>query len=220
MKRLLALVLLLVAVPAAIAATKMRTYVLETGVYDKIVLDGGEVWLGVYPSGNQADVRECKLRVRRVPNEMDDGNTPATKVEATPNREPLFLLKGSPSVKPGKVRSLYTWTDEVPQTIHLNLGGKKYRLVTSEEEESDGRAVSRLRLKLDGKQMVLGDCGIRDSIYPAWAGDLDGDGRLDVYVRIEHHNFAMEQILFLSSADPTGKALTARAAKLTIRKLE
>ena len=212
MTRLLALILLSVPVFAA----GPRTYVLETGVYERIVIDDGEVWLGVYP----AQVRQCKLRVRRTANPIGEpGAPPATKIDVPPNPEPLFLLKGSPHVKPGSVRSLYVRGDEVPDRIAVTLGNKKYVLETVEEETKDGR-VLRLKLRLGGKQMTLGECGARDGIAPVWAGDLDGDGRLDVYVRIEHHNFAMEQVLFLSSADATGNALTARAARLSIRKLE
>ncbi len=220
MTRLVALLLLFASVQPVWAANP-RTYVLETGVYDKIVIDDGEVWLGVFSAGAQADVRECRLRVRRVPSPDDDGRgSQATKIEATPKKEPLFLLKGARSVKPGKVTSLYTAGDEFPATIAVTLRGRKYLLKTVEEKERDGRRVERLKLELGGKRMILGECGARDSVYPVWAGDLDGDGRLDVYVRIEHHNYAMEQVLFLSSADATGKALTARAAKLSIRKLE
>jgi hypothetical protein len=217
MPRVIALMLLFALARAAFAAMA-RTYVLEPGVYDKIVIDDGEVWLGVYPAGGRAAVRECKLRVRRVVNPIGDESA-ATKIEARPDG-PLFLLKVAPSVRPGNVTSLYTKGDESPATIAVTLQNKKYVLETAEEEEADGRRVSRLKLKLGGKEMLLGSCGARDSIDPVWAGDLDADGRLDVYVRIEHRNFAVEQLLFLSSADATGKALTARAAVLRIRKLE
>lgn len=221
MTRLLAYALIVLSLPIAAAAAKPRTYVLEAGVYDRIVIDDGEVWLGVYPGAGRAELHQCKLRVRRVENPVDESAPKATKIDvAPPNKEPLFLLKGAASVKPGSVPSLYTKGDDFPPTITVKLGDKKYVLETSEAEEADGRAVSQLKLRLGGKQMILGDCGARDSIYPVWAGDLDGDGRLDVYVRIEHHNFAVEQLLFLSSADATGKALTARAAALTIRRLD
>lgn len=204
--RLGALVVVLVLMSAA------RTYVLETGVYEKIVLDNGEVWLGVYPAGDHAEVRACRLRVRRVPSPDDDGSR-AMKVEATPDREPLFLVKGARGVKAGNVRSLYTHRegDELPGRIALTLQGKKYVL--------DSRG-SRVTLKADGKEMLLGECGPRDVVYPVWAGDLDGDGRLDVYVRTEHHQEWVGETLYLSSADATGKALTACAARLNVRKLE
>ena len=71
---------------SAALAAKLRTYVLETGVYHKIVIDDGEVWLGVYPAGDHAEVRECKLRVRRVPNLVDDESTPpATRICKAPS---------------------------------------------------------------------------------------------------------------------------------------
>ena len=204
---------------AIFAAGKVRTYVLEQGVYDKIIIDDGEVWLGVYPAGNHAMVRTCKLRVRQVPNE-DASDEKATAVESTTNG-PLFLLKGTPAVKTGNVTSLYANPDyDVPETLSLVLGKNKYVLQHVETEEVDGRRVQQLRLKLGAKEMELGNCPARDSIYPVWAGDLDADGRLDLYVRIEHHNFHVEQLLYLSSADPTGNALTARAAVLRVRKLD
>ncbi len=219
MPRTVAWSLICVLSAAAFAATA-RTYVLEPGVYDKIILDDGEVWLGLYPAGNHAVVRTCKLRVRPVPSPLDD-QTKATKVESTTNGPPLFLFKGTAAVKPGNVTSLYTNPDyDAPETISVTLQNKKYVLRVAEEKEADGYRVLRLKLKLGAKEMELGNCPARDSIYPVWAGDLDADGRLDVYLRIEHHNFMTEQILYLSSADTTGNALTARAAILRIRKLE
>lgn len=202
------------------AATNVRTYVLEPGVYDKIIVDDGEVWLGVYPAGDRAAVRTCKLRVRNAANEFAYTGK-ATVVESTTNGPPLFLLKGTPKVKAGNAVSLYANPgNDAPDSLSLALGINKYVLRLVEAKEPDGRRVNQLILKLGGKEMELGNCGARDGIYPVWAGDLDGDGRLDLYVRIEHHNFQMEQLLYLSSVDATGKALTARAAVLRARKLE
>ncbi len=221
MRRAVAWSLICVFAAAVIAAAKERIYVLEPGIYDKIVIDDGEVWLGVYPAGNHAVVRTCKLRVRQIPNE-DASEEKATAVESTTNEPPLFLLKGAPSVKPGNVMSLYAANpgDDVPDTLSWTVGKNKYVLRRVETKEADGRRVQRLKLKLGAKEMDLGDCPARDGIYPVWAGDLDADGRLDLYVRIEHHNFQVEELLYLSSADSTGKALTARAAALRVRKLE
>lgn len=203
------------------AAAKARTYVLEPGLYDGITIDDGEVWLGVYPGRGQAAVRTCKLRVRQGPNE-DAREGRATTVESTnPGPPPLFLLKGSAAVKPGNVTSVYTNPDYgMPPTLPLNLGKNKYVLRSVERKEADGHRVTQLKLKLGAKEMDLASCPARDGVYPVWAGDLDADGRLDLFVRIEHHNFHVEQWLFLSSADPTGKALTARAAVYRGRKLD
>jgi len=197
------------------AAAASRTYVLETGLYDKITLDNGEVWLCVNPAGGIAEVAPCKVEVRKL--QLDDG--PATKVSVA-NKEPLFLLKGAASVKPGRVTSLYARGDDSPAVIEATLHDKKYVIRTVEGERADGSPVQRLRLELGKRQMILGECAGRDDLFPVWAGDLDGDGRLDVYINITHHNGWTEEILFLSSADATGKALTARAAKLTIQKRE
>jgi len=220
MRRAIAWFLICLLPAVGFAAGKARTYVLERGVYDKIIIDDGEVWLGVYPAGDHAVVRTCKLRVKQIPNE-DASEGKATAVESTTNGPPLFLLKGAPAVKPGNVTSLYTNPGyDVPDTLSLALGKNKYVLRHVETKEAEGRRVEQLRLKLGAKEMELGNCSARDSIYPVWAGDLDADGRLDVYLRIEHHNFHVEQLLYLSSADPTGKALTARAAVLRVRKLD
>lgn len=210
LSRLTACLLILFSVAAA-----PRTYVLETGSYDQITIGNGEIWLGLYTAGEHAELRQCKLRVARVANPVE-GSYPArvTRVDC-PGSTPLFLLKASPKIKAGNVISAYTKGDDYPTNISLTLGGKAYVL-----ETADAQNIERLTLKLGAQQMELGECGSRDSIYPVWAGDLDGDGRLDVYVRIEHHNFGIEEILFLSSADTTGKALTARAAKFSGRKLD
>ena len=185
------------------AVAQPRTYVLEPGSYDQITIGDGEIWLGLY----EAELRPCTLQVSRVANPVEGTYPPqVTKVQCA-GEQPLFMTKGSPKVKAGKVTSVYKQGDDYPTNIAVTLAGKKYVLVTSDKNN-----VETLTLKVGAQQKVLGQCGSRDSIYPVWAGDLDGDGRLDVYVRIDHHNFGIEEILFLSSAD--------HAAKFTGRKLD
>ena len=184
-------------------AGQPRTYVLETGAYEKITIDNGEVWLGLYPAADHAELRPCTLQVSRVANPVDGTYPPqVTKVQCA-GEQPLFILKGSPKVKAGNVASVYKQGDDYPTKIAVTLAGKKYVLETSDKNNVES-------LTLNGK--LLGQCGSRDSVYPVWAGDLDGDGRLDVYLRIEHHNFGIEEILFLSSDQKT--------AKFTGRKLD
>lgn len=199
------------ALSLVLAAAASRTYVLETGVYEEITIDDGEVWLCVMP----AEVAPCKIQVTKVP--LVDGE--ATKV-SVPGKEPLFLLKGTASVKPGKIVSLYRQSDTTPPVIKVELRGKKYSIREVEAVSSSGLPGQRLRLEHGGRQMTLAEAYARDFYDLVWAGDLDGDGRLDAYVRITHHTSWTDEVLFLSSADTTAKALTARAAKLTIRKME
>lgn len=219
MFRCIALLLTIAIVPTGFAAGP-RTYVLEPGVYESIVIGDGEMWLGVFPAGARATVKEKKIRVRKVASD-DAAEGMAIRVDtASGGNEPLFMLKGSTRVKPGDVNSVYLMSDDPPSAIQVTLQGKKYVIHRVKAKGADGAPVQRLTLKLGDKQIVLGECPARDGIFPVWAGDLDGDGRLDLYVRIEHHNYWTEQLLFLSSADATGKALTSRAAKLLIKKLE
>ena len=113
-----------------------------------------------------------------------DKRSSTTKIEATPKREPLFLLKRSPSVKPGEVRSLY-------------MRGRR--------GAGDGR----------GKE-------IRRA--PGLAAEDEARPETNDPRRLRHERQYLPRMRWnnscsLSSADPTGNALTARAATLNIRKL-
>lgn len=209
MKKLLGCLLL---VPGLAFA---RTYVLETGTYEKITLDDGERWLAVAaPTKGASAVRECVVHVATVDNPEGEPRK-VRKVTSKPG-DALFLLKGNPKVKAGSAPAVWGPGQEATDKIELTLGRLKWTLERVEEEQPDG-PVQRLYASADGQRTLLGQTGTRDSIVPVWAGDLDGDGRLDVYLRIEHHNYHIEEVLCLSSA---GGGMPALAARFATRKLD
>jgi len=97
----------------------------------------------------------------------------------------------------------------------LVLGGKAYTLRTEGPPEDtaicDGRPVKRYVLSEGARRQVLIDGDLCSKFDLRWAGDLDGDGLLDLvlYEDLEGGGFLR---LFLSSDAPKG-TLVREAAK-------
>ena len=76
--------------------------------------------------------------------------------------------------------------------------------------------------------MVLESDGISQTLYEwphgfsdqhcelIWAGDLDGDGKLDLYIDLSDHYNVMGKTLFLSSKRQPGKLVERIAQFLTV----
>jgi hypothetical protein len=62
---------------------------------------------------------------------------------------------------------------------------------------------------------TLGDCGNEPYWYLVWAGDLDRDGKLDLYVDVTQHYDVSERRLFLSAPARRGRLVKEVVAFVT-----
>lgn len=201
--------LCLFAVPCESATTGMR--LLETGQFhgDEVQARTGERWLGLYVWGERSALVSSVVTVGPVHDPVIDA-TPnertGKEVSVRRSGKPVFLLKGARGLRPGPVRTSFAGAKSLgnAETVPLSLGDKKYRLrVVSDDPEPASHLAqnSRLILASGGRTQVLfhvaehGDA----SWSLLWAGDLDGDGELDLYLDLNTHYNTSQRRLFLST---------------------
>jgi hypothetical protein len=201
-------------------AASGRVRLLETGQFhgDEVDARSGERWLGLYASRAQSALVVSRLRVVRVHDPIVD-DRPSVKtgkeVRVARRPEPLLLVQNAPGLRAGRVTTVFVGRRSLRNRsdISLKLAGTGYRLkVVSKGTSKDGisndaklvisRGSSRQVLySLVGKESDLLD----GEWKLLWAGDLDHDNRLDLYVTVTDHYNVSERKLFLSSEAQRGR---------------
>jgi hypothetical protein len=216
MKRFVTFILFLAlaSFPCGEAAAQKRgtqLRLIETGEFhgDEITARTGERWLGLFPTAGGFSLRPSALKVEAVHDPVVD-ESPATKtgkrVSVGGAARPVFLLKGAGRLPRGAVRTAFAGEKNLgnAETIPLSLGGRDYVLrVVSDDPNPAGHLVqnSRLILTSGGESQVLFSAREHDDAGWSllWAGDLDGDGELDLYLDLSRHYNTSERRLFLST---------------------
>ncbi|MGC4043252.1 MAG: hypothetical protein QM758_05565 [Armatimonas sp.] len=180
-------------------------------------------WLGLYESGKGKYIlKPCVVETSS--RKLEPDWPPRVSVTLSPKLNgqlPLFAVKAglpagpvstvfceSYSIKPstyminGELRE-----NDLPFTVWLNH--RKYFVYSDEvgakykngEKIFNGRKV--LVLKYRGRKQILESWRRADCKELLWMGDLDRDGKLDLYVGVSGHGGYFERFLFLSSwAEP------------------
>src|SRR5690606_25194022 len=131
-----------------------------------------------------------------------------------------------PALRPGNVPVVYNrqmWDDGGDSELsdgyrrEFVLGSMTYILRTSRAVTRDGSKVAVLVLEHNGKSQVIDknfhwpeeDRDIIGSLI--WAGDLDGDGRLDLYTDLFNEKGSVTTRLHLSTSASDGKLVGTAA---------
>lgn len=205
-------------------AAKMQ--LLETGAGfhgDEVKARSGEKWLGLYVTKRGSFLAESTLKVKRVfdPIIDEDEQKPTGKSVSVDRREePVFLVKNAEMLKPGSVTTVYRGGHDESHSfgkkprVTLKLGGQTYRLNIVSPKRLAPEAVGLLpadaKLSLtsgSSTQIVYSLNNNSDDLgwYLLWAGDLDGDGKLDLYLSLSYHYNVTQRRLFLSSQARAGR---------------
>jgi hypothetical protein len=198
---------------------------------DEVKARNGEKWLGLYVTKRGAFLAESTLTVRRVVDPVidEDERKPTGKSVSVDRREkPVFLVKNAVMLKQGQATTIYHGGREEPSSltskslVTLKLGGQTYQLkVVSPKRllpEAEGLLPADAKLTLTSGSSTQTLYSLNNSSEDAswrllWAGDLDGDGKLDLYLSVDGYNFE-ERWLFLSSQAGPGQ-LVKGVAKFT-----
>ncbi len=187
-----------------------RVALLTTGVFH-----GGEVneisgdgWLGLAPRNGQIGWYQYAIEVQPAEDPVVDepGEMTGTEVRVR-GPEPVFLVRGlNEPVSVAVYTSVFSPGGLILPTtgpLWLGTGNRGYRLYLT-NKRTDREPPSRSALVLESE-------GVRQEIYtwPAgfvdqhceliWAGDLDGDGKLDLFMHLSDHYNVIEATLLLSS---------------------
>ena len=228
--------LLLVSPLAAGRSLRQRPLLIETGQFhgDEITAHRGQVWLGLYVNGREAVLRYSKIQVRTVFDDVTDYGTKrktGKSVSVRGPHKPVLLMRPGMGLVPGSVISVFNQKklnfgrtlEKFP--VRLKLGQRSYvlKVVSPDKNPSPCREQAFPRnaklVLVTGKSSqtlyTLGDCGNDPYWYLVWAGDLDRDGKLDLYVNVTQHYDVSERKLFLSARARKGRLVKEVAAFVT-----
>ncbi len=162
----------------------------------ELPVESGETWLGLYASKGELQLASTKLT--RSPREgyVGAGDEPYDWLKYERKGELIFLVNGVPELKPGNVTTLFSReASDKSDSLEggykrtFRLGVNSYVLRVTTGLQRDGGKVNVLILESGGKsQIVTFNLYYKDhnTLYNIigdliWAGDIDGDGKLDLY---------------------------------------
>lgn len=202
---------------------------LTTGSFhgNEVQARSGEQWLGLLPESSGFAWKPVTLTTRRVIDPFVDEAGKETGIEVSvADDDPVFLIKGAAGLLGNKVSTVLhdpeglSFAEKDPLEFALP-GHAPYRISVVHGQpgsDSPGKA-SLLILESGGLRQVLyewTDGFIDQHCELLWAGDLDGDGRLDLFLNLSGHYNVMERTLFLSSGRSEGDLVKRIAVFRTV----
>jgi hypothetical protein len=197
--------------------------VIEPGQYhgSEVTARTGEHWLGLYVTGRGSVLSDSVLKVMTVRDDLVDDSDPGAKtgkrVSVDRQPAPILLVKGARSLRPGAVNSVFVGRLALGHAANLDLtlGGATYNLSVNTTDTVYTSSIDRDDAKLilskgEESEQVIYDLGGKGGSTEAyweliWAGDLDGDNKLDLYVQVGYHYNSSQRKLFLSSRAKKGR---------------
>ena len=188
---------------------------------DSVSVESGEVWLGLYQVGDEYELRSSTLVVSEGVSVM---GMAGKEVQTDQPTEPLFLVRGLEELHPGKVETMFSpdkskFLFPGDSTSFGSASGTYYRLLASGEAvlRYNQAPIEQYTLTHSSSNrtqtLVDFDRGI-DGGGPglAWAGDLDKDGKADLYMQVSRYSAYVDFVLFLSSV-ATGEEIVGQVAR-------
>jgi len=222
---LLAALMLLVLGRASGQKITPKVQLLETGEFhgDEVTAQTGGQWWGLFPTPDGFELLPSVIAVDAVHDPVVDGDNPekksGKKVSVNRDAAPIFLLRGADMLRTGPVVTVFREEKNLGNgaLVTLLLGGDEYRLkVKSKSPEPADYLMPDTKLLLTSRrttQVLLSLKEPNDAGWALlWAGDLDGDGKLDLYMDLSNHYNASRRKLFLST-QASGRDLVKEIAE-------
>jgi hypothetical protein len=197
-------------------------------IMDKMIKNDDK-WLGLYVTEGSSSLIESKVTVKPLLDTEFKDRALGKIIGVDNPAKPVFLVKGAAMLKPGAAATIYQGgeakehelvnTDDLAsrKPKQLKLGDQEYQLKVLERKVGprkplcDGCVTLDLALVYGEQTQILTNGG---GVMPPtltfiwtllWAGDVDGDGKLDLYVRFGMKGLSANRELFLSSQAKPGK---------------
>ena len=184
---------------------------------DEIQTAGGGGWLALVRSGSRVSLESVVVTIVPVRDSLVDGDSgPITgRRVSVEGKDPVLLARGIPGLRPGPVTEAQLDCADCGQPTEFNqhryfrlqLDGEVYELEAflpqpgePFDENSEIRLSHRAAVQIIHRPTRVPD---DPNWRVIWAGDLDGDGRLDLYVDTsDHYNMGLGRLLLSSAAGP------------------
>lgn len=189
---------------------------------EEVIAKNGEKWLGLFDENGKTYLREVSTKVKLDLTSTARSEDHWVRLTTNHNRVPWMLLKNARRLNSGPVETVYlgpSWSESESRGLNskemklgfnedFSLGEINYtlRVATGRTKNGDKASVLVLEAKSDRQVVVYNQYSASASYdhstlgYLHWAGDLDRDGKLDLY--IEHYGFekgGFSSSLYLSS---------------------
>ena len=196
-----------------------KIQLLQVGAFhgDEVSAESGEVWLGLYSTPDGYMLIPSTITVETVYDPFVDnaGEKTGKVVSAEGQTRPLFLIKGLNAPERESIRTLSTEQTVLSPGKSLNLGlgdeNESHLTVYGEGEVGPNgfTSLENYSLELSNGQVSqeLLAYSSTDGAIPSllWAGDLDGDNRLDLVINATpHYVVSSAPMLLLSSMAKDG----------------
>lgn len=187
---------------------------------DEVSTATGERWMGLFRTDTGFELAGTTVTVEYIEDAVLDnkGKKTGKKVGVARKDNPVLLLRGIAGIEEGPVTRAFDGWDWLNPgvTREMGLAGKTYRLYAfgQGEDKWNIRDYGLILNSGGASQELVGYETCCDDSMPAliWAGDLDGDGALDLYLELSNHYNVARRTLFLSSLAGEGE-LVGKAAE-------
>lgn len=190
------------------------------------VAKNGEAWLVMFERNGKYQIQRSRARITQLRSVSYPGDETDARVRFPGNGRPVLAFRDIKNIKPGPVDTVYlspTWEEinrrnlpigpmETGFKRKLDLNGKWYTLRVSTGLTTDKKKIGVLVLEQDSVEQVIArnyfEAGSGTIIGDLlWAGDIDGDEKLDLYFDNYSDKGGFSGGLYLSSHADEGELL-------------
>lgn len=212
-------------ISSSVAGDRKSAALVEVGSFhgNEVSARDGDLWTGLFPQSDGSFAwQQVRIATRTSHDDVVDEEGQNTgKTVSVPAGKPLLLVQGLPELLGNKVKPIFSGERELynGDVIDLRLGQNRYqlRILNPRTSQKQIAAGSELHLLIGSREQQL--FAIAEADEPTWtllgAGDLDGDGKLDLYLNLSSHYNVSRHVLFLSSRAESGKLVREVAAFTT-----
>lgn len=187
--------------------TKLIDVALHGNAYRKseVIARNGQTWLGLFEENGKTYLREVTTKVTVDPTYKGYGDEDYVRLTVGQTRPPQILLKNNRRLKAGTVQTSYLGPSyeemenrglsekemKVGFKEEFEVGDKWYTLRVAHGKTKSGEKVNVLVLETEEATQVVTyneyvsePHTLYDTVgYLHWVGDLDRDGKLDLYIQ-------------------------------------
>jgi hypothetical protein len=151
-------------------------------------------------------------KFRRKPHPLDDKLGWTLRTDGC--ADTAMLLRDWPGLEAARAVSRATRKTRGSKTV-LTLDGTSTTLTDTRRVSRENAAHHRVVLRSGDRTQVLMDLDAEAESDILWAGDLDGDGKLDLLLRVPSHEAATDVRLYLSTGAKGNELVRQVASQLT-----